>query len=257
VSFILIIAEPIVTAIFLFLGLVIGSFLNVCIYRLPRNESVVITPSHCPACGTRIRARDLFPVLSYIWLKGRCRTCSTAISPRYPLIELLTGLLFAAAYAHTGLTALLLKQLFLIAVLIVVSFIDLKHLIIPDRVIIFSLACGILLNLVAGDLSLLSAFLGFSAAAAFLLVPALIYRGGMGGGDIKLAAVIGFFLGWPNGLLAIFLGCLLGAVTGLILVLTGLKGRKDAIPFGPYLALGTLLAMFFGDKWLAWYLGLF
>lgn len=253
----MIVDERIVTAIFFFLGLVIGSFLNVCIYRLPRGESVVITPSHCPACGSRIGARDLFPLLSYIWLKGRCRACGKPISPQYPLTELLTGLLFAAAYAHTGLTALLLKQLFLVAVLIVVSLIDLKYLIIPDRVIVFSLACGILLNLFAGDLSLLSAVLGFSAAAAFLLVPALIYRGGMGGGDIKLAAVIGFFLGWPNGLLAVFLGCLLGAATGITLVLTGLKGRKDAIPFGPYLAAGTLPAMFFGDKWLAWYLGFF
>ena len=234
----MIIDESIVIALFFSLGLIIGSFLNVCIYRLPRGESVVFTPSHCTNCGCRIGARDLVPLLSYLWLKGRCRSCGMLISPLYPFIELLTGLLFAAAYLHSGLTTLLLKQLFLIAILVVVSLIDLKYYIIPDRMIIFSLACGILLNLLA-----------------FLLAPALIYRGGMGGGDIKLAAVIGFFLGWPNGLLAVFLGCLLAALIGIVLVLTRLKGRKDAIPFGPYLAVGTMLAMFFGNKWLSWYLG--
>jgi leader peptidase (prepilin peptidase)/N-methyltransferase len=253
----LMIDESIVIAGFFFLGLVLGSFLNVCIYRLPRGKSVVFPPSHCTACGSKIGARDLIPLLSYLLLKGRCRACGGTISPSYPLIELLTGLLFAAAYAHTGLTALLLKQLFLIAVLIVVSFIDLKYLIIPDRIILFSLACGLLLNLFIRDLSLLSAVLGLAGATAFLLVPALISPGGMGGGDIKLAAVIGFFLGWPNGLLAVFLGCLLGAVTGIALVLARVKGRKDAIPLGPYLAAGTMLAMFFGSRLLAWYLGLY
>ena len=254
-SLAVIIDESIVIALFFSLGLIIGSFLNVCIYRLPRGESVVFTPSHCTNCGCRIGARDLVPLLSYLWLKGRCRSCGMLISPLYPFIELLTGLLFAAAYLHSGLTTLLLKQLFLIAILVVVSLIDLKYYIIPDRMIIFSLACGILLNLLARDLSFLSAILGLAAAAAFLLAPALIYRGGMGGGDIKLAAVIGFFLGWPNGLLAVFLGCLLAALIGIVLVLTRLKGRKDAIPFGPYLAVGTMLAMFFGNKWLSWYLG--
>jgi leader peptidase (prepilin peptidase)/N-methyltransferase len=251
----LIIDERLMAVLFFILGLVIGSFLNVCVYRLPRGESIVFTPSHCPTCGSRLGARDLVPLLSYLGLKGRCRFCGAPISARYPLIELATGLLFAAVYAHTGLTALLPKQLFLVAVLIMVTFIDLKYMIIPDRIIVFSLAGGIFLNLLARDLSLLSAGLGLLAAAALLLAPALIYRGGMGGGDIKLAAVIGLFLGWPNGLLAVLLGCLLGALVGITLLLTGRKGRKDAIPFGPYLAAGTLLAMLYGDYWLAWYLG--
>ncbi|OPZ74856.1 MAG: Type 4 prepilin-like proteins leader peptide-processing enzyme [Firmicutes bacterium ADurb.Bin456] len=247
--------ERITAALFLILGLVIGSFLNVCVYRLPRGESVVFTPSHCPACGLRLGAGDLVPLLSYLVLKGRCRSCGARISSRYPLVELTTGLLFAAVFMRTGLTVLLLKQLFLVAVLIAVTFIDLEHMIIPDRIIVFSLAGGIFLNILAGDLSLLSAGLGLIAAAALLLAPALIYRGGMGGGDIKLAAVIGFFLGWPNGLLAVLLGCLLGALAGITLVLTGRRGRKDAIPFGPFLAGGALLAMFYGNQCLSWYLG--
>ncbi len=240
--------------VFFVFGLVIGSFLNVCIYRIPRGESVNFPPSHCPGCNQRIAARDLIPLLSYIRLKGRCRFCDSKISPLYPFIELLTGLLFAAVYLRFGHTVLLYKVLFLIPVLITVTFIDLRHYIIPDKVTVFALAGGLVLNVFTRDLTLMSSLLGLISAAGFLLLIALVSRGGMGGGDIKFAAVIGLFLGWPNGLFAVFLGCMLAGLVGIVLLLTRLKGRKDAIPFGPFLCAGALAAVWRGEEILTWYL---
>lgn len=239
---------------FFIIGLVIGSFLNVCIYRIPRDESIVFPPSHCAKCDRRIGSRDLFPLFSYLWLKGRCRHCGQRISPVYPLVESLTGLLFVSIYLHFGFSLLTAKFLVLGAVLLVVSLIDLEHYIIPNRVLLFALVAGVFLNLLARDLTVVSILSGFLAASGLLLLPAIISRGGMGGGDIKLAAVIGFYLGWPQGLLAVFLGCLLAGLTGLLLVLVRIKGRKDAIPFGPFLAAGALLALFRGKEILSWYL---
>lgn len=238
-------------------GLVAGSFLNVCIHRLPRGGSIVFPPSHCPHCGHRLAARDLVPLFSYLWLKGRCRYCGSGISLRYPLVEALTGALFAALYLRFGLNLLLFKYLFLTFVLIVLSFIDLEHYLIPDRIIIFALTGGVIINLFTRDLTFLSVLPGMAAPAAFLLLLAVASRGGMGGGDIKLAAVIGLFLGWPLGLLAIFLGCLLGGLTGAVLLLTRIRGRKDAIPFGPFLACGAIVTILGGQQILNWYLNNF
>ncbi|WP_242868875.1 prepilin peptidase [Desulfotomaculum copahuensis] len=238
-------------------GLAAGSFLNVCIHRLPRGESVVFPPSRCPHCGQRLAARDLVPLFSYLWLKGRCRYCGSGISPRYPLVEALTGVLFAVLYMRFGLNLLLFKYLFLTSVLIVLSFIDLEHYLIPDRIIIFALAGGVIINLFTRDLTFLSVLLGLAAPAAFLLLLAVASRGGMGGGDIKLAAVTGLFLGWPLGLLAVFLGCLLGGLVGAVLLLSRIKGRKDAIPFGPFLACGAITTILGGQQILNWYLGNF
>ena len=244
-------------ALMVLIGLSCGSFLNVCIHRLPRGESIVFPPSHCPRCGHRLAVRDLVPLFSYLCLKGRCRYCGGGISPRYPLVEALTGALFAALYWKFGPGLLMLKYLFLISVLIVLSFIDLEHYLIPDRVIIFALAGGVMINLLTRDLTVLSALIGLAVPSAFLLLLALASRGGMGGGDIKLAAVIGFFLGWPMGLLAVFLGCLLGGAVGAVLLLTRIKGRKDAIPFGPFLSGGAVITIFWGDLVLNWYLANF
>ncbi len=151
---------------FLF-GLVIGSFLNVCIYRIPRCESVIFPPSHCPGCGRRIAARDLIPVFSYLRLKGRCRFCSSRISPLYPFTELLTGLLFAAVYLRFGHSILLYKVLFLAPILITVTFIDLRHYIIPDKLTVFALAGGVILNLYTRDLTLFTSLLGLVSAGLF------------------------------------------------------------------------------------------
>ncbi len=239
--------------LFFSLGLIAGSFLNVCIYRIPRGESVLLPPSHCDGCGLRIALRDLIPLFSYLWLKGRCRFCGGSISPLYPSVELLTGLLFAASYAHFGLSALLVKFLFLICILIVVSFIDIEHYLIPNRVNAFALFTGIVLNIYARDLSFASAVTGMAAAALFLLLPALASSGGMGGGDVKMAAVVGLFLGWPLGLAAVIIGTVIAGLSGLFLMLASIKGRRDMIPFGPFIACGTLVTIFKGSCILEWY----
>lgn len=238
------------------IGLLIGSFLNVVICRLPRGESVVFPPSRCPRCGGRLSPWDLIPVFSYLWLRGKCKHCGTAISPRYPLVEILTGGLFAAAYAAFGWQPLLLKHLFFLALLVAVTFIDLEHYLIPNRLVIAGLVGGVLINLYTRDLTLLSAALGALVPAAFFLFLALVSRGGMGGGDIKLAAVMGLFLGWPQVLPAVFLAALAGGLVGGVLLVTGRKKRKDPIPFGPFLALGSILMVFFGAQLINWYLQL-
>lgn len=234
--------------IFIAAGLITGSFLNVCIYRLPRGESIVFPPSSCPGCGKRIFSRDLIPVFSYLWLKGRCRFCGNKISPVYPSVEILTGLLFACIYLCYGMGQALSKHLFLCAVLIVVSFIDLKHYLIPNRILLFALFGGLTLNIFARDLTLQSIILGFLSAGVFLLLIALVSKGGMGGGDIKLAAVIGIYLGWPGGIIAVFVACLLAGAAGMALLLVRVKSLKDAIPFGPFITLGTLITLFRGNE---------
>lgn len=235
------------------IGLIWGSFLNVCIYRVPRGESILFPHSYCPSCGKRLKVRDLIPLLNYLWLRARCRYCGSSISPLHPIVELFTGLLFAAAYLRFGISTLLIKALFLISVSLVVSFIDLEHYIIPDKIIIFALSGGAAFVMFSHDPSLVSALAGFISGALFLLVLALISRGGMGGGDIKFAAVIGLCLGWPGGLFAVILGCLLAGLAGLTLVLSKVKSRKDTIPFAPFLAAGTLIIVHSGIDIVSWY----
>jgi leader peptidase (prepilin peptidase)/N-methyltransferase len=173
--------------------------------------------------------------------------------PQQPFIELLTGLIFMAAYLRFGISPMLIKALFLISVLLVISCIDLKHYIIPDKIIIFALSGGAVLVILFHDPAIESALAGSVSSALFLLVLALISHGGMGGGDIKLAAVIGLCLGWPSGLFAVILGCLLAGLSGLALVLTRVKSRKDAIPFAPFLSAGTLLMLNNGSDIMYWY----
>jgi len=238
---------------FFILGLVTGSFFNVCIYRLPRKESVVFPPSRCPLCQTRLTPRDLVPLFSYLWLKGRCRYCQGRISWRYPAVELLTGLLFMMLYAHFGLNLLLVKYLILICFLMVISFIDLEYYLIPDRLILFMLGMGILLNFFTRELPISSILWGVLVPAGILFLLAVLSKGGMGGGDIKLAGAAGLFLGWPQSLLALFLACFLGGIFGLILLIFHLKKRKDPLPFAPFLSGGIILTVFFGQVFLIWY----
>jgi leader peptidase (prepilin peptidase)/N-methyltransferase len=212
------------------LGLCIGSFINVVIYRLPRGESIVTGRSHCTHCGKMIAWYDLFPLLSYLLLGGRCRNCKTPISWRYPLVEGLTAGLFLVLYLHFGLTAPMIKYLFLAALLVAVSFIDLEHFIIPNGLVLAGVIFGIGISFFIHNVSFLSALLGAVSCSGFLLLASLISRGGMGLGDVKLAVVTGLFLGWPLGPLGLLIGICIGGLLGIVLLVTGTKGRKDPIP---------------------------
>ncbi|MFA5384738.1 MAG: prepilin peptidase [Eubacteriales bacterium] len=240
--------------LFFVTGLVIGSFLNVCIYRIPRNESIVFPSSHCPVCGNILAPRDLAPLFSYLALKGRCRYCRTSIHWRYPLVELITGLLFIALYCSLGLNLLLLKYLLLACFLVAISFIDLEHYIIPNELVIAMLGTGIVMDLLTREHSLVSVLLGMFVPFAALTALALISSGGMGGGDIKLAAAAGLFLGWPQSIVALILSCFIAGIAGMLMLALKAKKRKDPIPFGPYYSAGILISVFWGETLLELYL---
>jgi leader peptidase (prepilin peptidase)/N-methyltransferase len=245
-------------------GLVIGSFLNVVIWRVPRHESIVRPPSHCPSCDTRIATRDNIPVISWMVLRGRCRHCGIHISFRYPFIELLTGVLFAAVGIRFHDSWVLPAYLLLTAALIALSAIDLEHYILPNRVIypvgIASLPLLAGGAAVDGDFSwFLRACAGAVVAFAFFLIVHLISPRGMGFGDVRLSAILGLYLGylgWAELAGGLFFGFLYGAVVGVALIIAGARGRKQHIPFGPFLAAGTMTFVLIGEPILNWYRGL-
>lgn len=236
-------------------GLIIGSFLNVCIWRLPREESIIRPGSHCPACSTALGVRDLVPVLSWLFLRGKCRACGEKISPRYPVVELLSGGLFLATYLHYGLTPGLLAGLVFLGFMVAITFIDLDHQIILDGMLALLAVCGLGLQLWTGAVGIVNMLIGAGAGGGLLLLLAILSRGGMGGGDVKFAAALGFWLGWPGILLGLFIGFVLGGVISLLLLASGLRGRKDFIPFGPFIAIGAWIALLYGRKILGWYFG--
>ncbi len=247
----------------LLLGLALGSFLNVCIHRIPRGESVITPPSHCPRCGKRIRPYDNIPLLSYVLLGGRCRDCRARISIRYPLVEALVGILFVASYARFGLDWALVRALLLIVFLVLIAFIDLDCQIIPFRVSIPGLALGLASPLLPGSqVSLANAVTGAAVGAVFVAGSWLLWRfvlagafrkvgvnqkEGMGWGDLPLAAMIGAFVGWQSTVVALFCAVLSGVIVGLLLRAAGRTGRGQPMPFGPFLAFGGLVALFFGS----------
>ncbi len=230
----------------LLLGLLFGSFLNVCIYRLPREEFVFNYPSHCPECKRKLGLLDLIPLLSYIILEGKCRYCEVSISPRYPVVEILTGIVFLTTYMSIGFHPGLIKYLFFFSVLIVVFFIDLDHKIIPNSLVLVILTWGILWQIFWPEISWVESLSGALLGGGFLLVLAVISRGGMGGGDIKLMFAAGFYLGPFLTSTALFIGFFSGAAVGIALILLKIKKRKDYIPFGPFLSLGIFLAVLWG-----------
>ena len=240
--------------IVLLLGAGIGSFLNVCIYRLPRKESVVYKPSHCPSCGSKLGVADLAPVLSYVFLRGRCRHQGCRISPRYPLVELVTALLFLAAYINWGVSSHTAAMWVFLTMLVLVSVIDINHRIIPDEVLLVTTIIGLPLLFLSSLNYLISGVIGFFSAGLLLLAIAVASRGGMGGGDIKLSAVMGLFLGWQGVAVALFLSFLAGGVVSILLLATKIKGKKDAVPFGPYLAVGGIIAAFYAERIITWYM---
>jgi leader peptidase (prepilin peptidase)/N-methyltransferase len=242
-------------------GLVVGSFLNVVIHRLPKEQSVVTPGSRCPVCLTPIRPWDNIPVLSFLILRGRCRACGHPISWRYPAVEVLTALLFAGTVHRFGVAPMTAVLLAFLAGLVVVSFIDLDHHIIPNVVTL----PGIPLGLVAGALldapPLLDRLLGTLAGAGFLYL-VLFYgsvfygQDAMGEGDLNLIALIGAFLGWRGVIVTILVGCLVGSAVGLSLIALRRIGRRQHIPFGPFLSLGAVVALFWGEALVRWYVGL-
>ncbi len=251
-------------------GLSIGSFLNVVIWRVPLGKSIISPPSACPGCGKEIEPQDNIPVLSYLILKGKCRNCSMSISAKYPVTELITGILFALAALQTGYSLAFINYAVLMALMVVVVRTDLEQFIILDEVSIGGAVAGILLALLPGDLKILTSLItAVSGAAFFLLIRAgaSIYlkkknirteapegfedeedefQGGMGWGDIKLAACIGAFLGPASTVIAFFAAFVLGAISGGAMMAFGGKKRNTPIPFGPFMAAGAVLALFFG-----------
>ena len=235
---------PIVVGLF---GLVIGSFLNVVIHRVPRRRSVVWPPSRCPSCGASIQPQDNIPVVSYLILRGRCRSCKARISPRYPLVEALTGLLFGLAAYKFGLSLELISALVLIAVLVALAGIDLEHRLLPNVIVGPAAAIGFVLS-VAGDPSRWWVYLVSAVGvAAGLFALALAYPGGMGMGDVKMGGMLGAFLG-PYAVLTIFLGALVGALGGGLLIATRRIQRRSALPFGVFLAIAGVLTLFLGQE---------
>ncbi len=235
-------------------GLLIGSFLNVVIARLPSGRSIWRPRSACPKCDTPIAWYDNVPVLSFLILRGRCRQCGTSIAWRYPIVELATGGVFALAYAQFGQSLDFVVAAVFLAALIAITAIDLDHQIIPDVISLPGIAVGLVGNLLTGRVGWLDSLLGIVVGGGLFLVIILASRGGMGGGDMKLGAMLGAFLGWKIGLLAILVGVLSGGVVAVGLLLFGRKGRKEAIPFGPFLALGGAVAFLWGAQLLGWYL---
>ncbi|TZE83469.1 prepilin peptidase [Calorimonas adulescens] len=237
------------------LGLAMGSFFNVCIYRLPRGESIISPHSHCTSCNTKLKPIDMIPVLSYIFLKGRCRYCGFHISIRYPLVELATGLIYLFTFIYFGFTYLTIKYIILFSGLIIIFFTDLDVQIIPDAVLLAVFIPGIIISIIFKE-NLLNNFIGLAIGGGFLLLLVLIVPEGMGMGDVKLMAACGWYLGaWPT-ILSLFLSFIIGAVVGLLLIAYRKRNMKDVIAFGPFLAIGSFISVFYGNSIINFYLNM-
>ena len=249
------------TIIYMFLfflyGLIFGSFFNVVGLRIPKKESIVRPPSHCTVCDRRLTIKDLVPVFSYVFLKGKCRGCGTKIHWVYPVMELVTGLLFAFAYYQLGFTLELAVALLFISLLVIITVSDIAYMLIPDKILVFFLIPLIVLRVFVPlspwwD-SIIGAFVGFGV----LFLIAVVSKGGMGGGDIKLFFVIGLVLGWIPTLLTLFLASIIGTVVGIISLRRTKQGRKTPIPFGPSIAIAAIISYFYGEMLVDWYVNLF
>lgn len=245
------------------IGALVGSFLNVVIYRLPRGESVVTPRSHCPHCATPIRPIDNVPIVSWLWLRGRCRRCREPISARYPLVELVSAVLAAGLAVRLGPGIAAVAAFYFAASLLALTYIDLDVQLLPDRLTLPGIAVGLLVAFVAppGDrlVAPQAAIVGTLLGGGMLWLVAWAYhaitgREGMGGGDVKLLAMIGAFLGWQGVLLTLLLASFIGSAIGIALMIQKRADSKLAIPFGPFLAMGALVALFWGPQIVRWYI---
>ncbi|MBU5444986.1 A24 family peptidase [Paenibacillus sp. MSJ-34] len=241
-------------SIFIFAaGLCLGSFYNVVGLRVPRGESMIRPRSHCTQCRCTLSAAELIPLFSYLWLRGSCRGCGKAISPIYPLVELGTALLFAVMPALIGWSYELLVAWTLISLLVVICITDLRYMLIPDKVLLVFAILFLVLRIVFPLHPWWNMFVGAGLGFALLFVIAVASKGGMGGGDMKLFAVLGLVLGWKGILLAFFFSTLYGTLIGAVGIMLGKVRRGRPMPFGPFIALGAMTAYLWGEELIAWY----
>ncbi|GLY10125.1 prepilin peptidase [Pseudobacillus badius] len=240
-----------------FYGLVFGSFFNVIGLRVPKGQSIMQPRSTCPACSHELGMTELVPVLSYVLQAGKCRACQSAISRIYPVMELITALLFLHAYFCFGLTADFVLALALISMLMIIVVSDLAYMIIPDKVLLFFFSLFLIGRIIYPLDPWWDSIVGGAAGFIVFFLIAVVSKGGMGGGDIKLLAVIGFLAGAEKTLVVFCLSCIFGALGGMVLMMGGVIKRGEPMPFGPFLALAALVAFFYGEAFLAWYLRFF
>jgi leader peptidase (prepilin peptidase)/N-methyltransferase len=243
-------------AVSLLLGVVLGSFLNVVIYRLPRSQSLVRPGSRCPSCGTPIRWYDNIPVISWLVLRGRCRACEVRIPIRYPLVEAITGIAFALAFWRFGLTWPLLVAWAFIVAMVAVAFIDYDHMIIPNKIVLPGAVTGLMASVAIHPQRWWVYVAGSAGAAAFMFLLAMLWPGGMGPGDIKMALFMGAVLG-AYVIVAVFAAFLFGSIAGVYMIVIQKRSRKARVPFGPYLAMGAVLAALGGETILRSYMNIY
>ncbi len=254
-------SDTVLMAYALLMGLCVGSFLNVVIYRLPLGQSLVSPRSRCTKCGYELRWYDNVPVLSWAWLGGRCRQCRAPISAQYPIVEIITGLLFLLVVWLTPVGPLLFSRLILMAILVALFGIDLEHQILPNSITLPGIAVGLMFSVIAPP-GWKDALMGAVLGAAVLYGIAAAYYAvrreeGLGMGDVKMLAMIGAFLGWKAVLVTLVLSSFSGAAIGLALIAAHRGGMKLALPFGTFLAVGALAAMLVGEPLIAWYAGFY
>jgi len=248
--------EILYTIFFFIYGLIFGSFFNVVGLRVPKNESIVTPPSHCTICDRRLTFKDLVPVFSFVFLKGKCRGCGTKIHWLYPVMELTTGVLFAFAYWKIGFSLELIIAILFISMLVIITVSDLAYMLIPDKVLLFFGALLIIARVFSPLEPWWDSIIGAVGGFGLLLLIAILSKGGMGGGDIKLFAVIGLVLGIIPTLLTLFLAAFIGAIVGVIHLRRSKQGRKTPVPFGPSIALAAIIVYFYGTQMLDWYTNL-
>lgn len=244
------------TTVFLF-GLAVGSFINVCVYRIPRGMSIVAPQSHCPKCNKKLTPGELIPLLSFIILKGKCKTCGESISMRYPLIEILTGMVFVLTLFYGKSLRNWPTAIFIAFLALTVSFIDIDFKIVPDSLVLAGIVWWIVDTLLIKSTTVYNSLGGLSVGSGVLLVLTMVSRGGMGMGDVKIAGVYGLFLAATGACLMLFIASLTGAAFGIVMVILRKRRFKDPIPFGPFLSMASLVVLLWGDALLKWYINLF
>lgn len=241
------------TIVFGVFGLVLGSFYNVVGLRVPKGQSIVKPPSHCTSCGKLLTAVELIPVFSYFIQRGKCKGCGVKVSPIYCFTEIVTALLFALCYVKFGFTAELAVALLFVSLLVIINVSDIAYMLIPNKILLFFLPLLVIGRIVSPLEPWWDSLLGAAVGFSILLLIAVVSKGGIGGGDIKLFFLIGFVLGTIHTLLTLFLASIIGMIFGIIVLKVRGQGRKTPVPFGPSIAVGALIAYFYGNQLIEWY----